>query len=374
MLQPKILSWGPPEDPDRPPNPYIAGFTVAIQCHAPPPPFGALYGLGPRPLLEGHYLYNLTQSKLVVAHPALETAPPVQPEIAELTITAPIAIGCDHGAQIVACTVVPQGEGESRKPFQAAAKIYDPLYYRFFLSLASGPRDTTWEADQDYSREAAAYEHLQKGGQTGSFAPEYYGSWTFSLPITSSGESYSRPVRLVLIELLQGTTIQNTFIHNNPDLRAGKDALHYPEEYRLEVLARAMDAVVWQWARGMDQGDFANRNVMLVADTAQPAAQVAVKGGPALPRVVLIDYNQSTVFDLVVREGKHIYAGELLEHPSSPITSSWAGLDDNFGGWIPDEWQETPELIREWLVRRFGGEDQRARYAPVPEPVAPSIS
>ena len=31
------------------------------------------------------------------------------------------------------------------------------------------------EADEDYSREAAAYEYLEETGQTGSFAPAYYG-------------------------------------------------------------------------------------------------------------------------------------------------------------------------------------------------------
>ncbi|ROV88541.1 hypothetical protein VMCG_10367 [Cytospora schulzeri] len=201
--------------------------------HVPPLRLVTSTAFGPRPLLEDQYLYNVTQSELVVAHPALETAPPVQPEIAQLTITAPITIGCGRVAQVVACTVVPQGEGDSRMPFKAAAKIYDPLYYRFSLSLANSPRDTTWEADGVYSREAAAYEHLERAGQTGSFAPKYYGSWTFSLPIASGGGSRSRPIHLVLIEHLNGTTIRNTFIHNNPSLRAGKDAFHYPEEYRL---------------------------------------------------------------------------------------------------------------------------------------------
>lgn len=43
-----------------------------------------------------------------------------------MNITAPVAIGNRDGAQVVSCTVAPDGGGS--KPFQAVLKIYDALY------------------------------------------------------------------------------------------------------------------------------------------------------------------------------------------------------------------------------------------------------
>jgi hypothetical protein len=49
----------------------------------------------------------------------------VPSEMAQLTITSHISVGCGSGAQVVVCTVAKDGE----PPFQAVAKIYDALYY-----------------------------------------------------------------------------------------------------------------------------------------------------------------------------------------------------------------------------------------------------
>lgn len=112
-------------------------------------------------------------------------------ETAQLVITAPIAIGATRGAQIVACTVTPcpvDGSSETPTSFQAAVKIFDPLYYDFEL-YSNWPRDCIFEADQDdYRTEAAAYEHLeaQDPEHKDSFMPEYYGSWTMTPPICAT--------------------------------------------------------------------------------------------------------------------------------------------------------------------------------------------
>lgn len=78
-------------------------------------------------------------------------------ETAQLVITAPIAIGAARGAQLVACTVTlchVHGSPETPKPFQAVAKIFDPLYCKSIMGLAACPRDCVFEADQDYKTEA----------------------------------------------------------------------------------------------------------------------------------------------------------------------------------------------------------------------------
>ena len=131
--------WSPPDDPEKPRLPYIAGFTVPICRHLAPPPFGNAYGLGTRTYIPTDSSHDMTQSDLVITNPPLQTEPPSQtgPETARMTITAPISIGSAHGAQVVTCTVV----SDRSKPFQAVAKIYDALYYRFAQSVGNVPRD-----------------------------------------------------------------------------------------------------------------------------------------------------------------------------------------------------------------------------------------
>lgn len=350
--------WTPPEDPYKTRLPYISGFSVPIRRHVPPPPFGGPdYGFGPRQELSQDYLYSLTQSELVVEHPVLETPLPAQIEAAQLTITTPIAIGSVRGAQVVSCVIAPKTEGS--EPFQAVAKIFDPLYYNFEWSFSHQPQDTVWQADSDYSREAAAYEHLQKTENLSSFAPAYYGSWTFNLPISIKGVASTRAVCMILMECLEnGKSILNTRVRNSIDPDEDEDAFHYPEDYRLEVLAIAMDHYVQILHSGLDQADFAGRNIILVPNT-EPTTEVPVISGLPLPRVVLVDYNTSVVCSLAAK-GKNLRENSSL--PINPLQLWWGMPLNEFAGWVPHEWHETPRLKREWLKERFGGADQRKLY------------
>lgn len=232
--------WSPPEDPDKHRLPYIPGFTVQIRRHVPPPPFGGRdYGSESREKLSQSYLREIAQSELVINHPGIETPLPVLSEKAQLTVKTPIFIGEVRGAPVVACEISPQNEGD--QPYQALAKIYDPMYYHVEFDHNHQPRDTVWQADSDYSREAAAYEHLQEKNMT-SFAPQYFGSWTFDLPINYRGVLKTRPVRMILTERLDGmSSMRSMRVRNNPDPQEADDAFHYPEDFRLEVLAIAMD-------------------------------------------------------------------------------------------------------------------------------------
>ncbi|KAI7779156.1 hypothetical protein LA080_001318 [Diaporthe eres] len=248
--------WSPPEDPEKPRLPYVPGFTVQIRRHVPPPPFGGPgYGMGTREELSESYLREITQSELVIDHRGLDTPLPALSETAQLTVMTPITIGEVRGAQVVACEISPQNEG-------------------------------------DQPREAAAYEHLQKN--VTSFAPQYLGSWTFDLPIRNRVVPKTRPVRMILIERLDGMSMRTMRVRNNPDPEEADDAFHYPEDFRLEVLAVAMDGYARMLHSGLDQRDFASRNVMLDI-SAKPSAEVPVISGLPLPRIVLVDYNTSVV-------------------------------------------------------------------------------
>jgi hypothetical protein len=325
--------------------------------------------MGTREELSESYLRGITQSELVIDHPSLDTPLPARSETAQLTVMTPITIGSVRGAQVVACEIAPRTEGG--KPLQAVAKIYDPMYYSFEWKFSHQPGDTVWQADSDYSREAAAYEHLQKNAT--SLASQYFGSWTFDLPIRSRGVSRTRPVRMILIERLDGTSMRNMRVRNDPDPQETEDAFHYPEDYRLEVLAIAMDQYVRILHSGLDQRDFASRNVMLVAST-QPSAEVPVISGLPLPRVVLVDYNTSVIYGLAA-QGNHLqyriqgmYLQRRTPLPINPMQLWWGMPMNEFVGWVPREWHSMPSLKQEWLKKRFGGTEQRKLYTMDEEP------
>ncbi|KAL1851003.1 hypothetical protein Daus18300_012737 [Diaporthe australafricana] len=357
----------PSADPDRPSLPYMPGFKAQIQSHVAPPPFGdgALYGPWPRRQLSIAELETMTQSELIMSHPPLEATPAASdteapPETAQLTVTSHVRVGCSGGAQIVVCTVAKDG----KPPFEAVAKIYDALYYRFSHELDSRPRDVTAEADKDYTAEATAYKHIASAGsgRASKVTPDYYGSWTFSLPISSRGVQQMRPVRLLLIEHLKGSNLRDLRIQNSADSRDGPDAFHLPEEYRLEVLARAMDAYVRVLHCGVEQNDFSDRNI-IVAST--DTSTTADNTGTGLSRIALTDYNTAIVYSCT------LYGGRVEERsalPLNPMQWFWKeALDGDFFGWVPREWEGSRKPMQEWLVKRFGSKQQRALYETVAE-------
>lgn len=168
--------WMPPPDPDKPNCPYLPGFGVDITAHVAPLPFGGDYPTSSYPWRTEEWLNSVSQTKHVVTHPLLDTPPPTKPRTARLIITRSLAIGNARGAQILLCLVIPCGEDENMATFEAVAKIYDPLYYSFSSDIGNYPCDVVLRADEDCAQEVAAYECLTRAGQTGSFAPAYFGS------------------------------------------------------------------------------------------------------------------------------------------------------------------------------------------------------
>ena len=171
-----------------------------------------------------------------------------------------------------------------------------------------------------------------------------------------------RPVRLVLIENLHGSTLRGLQIQNSAHIRAGRDAFHPPEEYHLEVLAHAMDAYVRALHCGVDQNDFADRNVFVCSRDTSTTTDTT---NTAIPRVVLIDYNTAIASSCTL-------GGRLAEEssalPVNPMQWFWnQGIGSDFRGWVPPEWDAVQKPVQEWLVQRFGSEEHRALYEPVTE-------
>lgn len=197
--------------------------------------------------------------------------------------------------------------------------------------------------------------------QTGSFAPAYYGSWTFSLPISIKGTHHTRSVRLILIERLHGTTIEETRVKNHPEPDMGLDSFHYPEEFRLQILAQALEGAAKQQQIGLDQGDFAGRNILLVQDEFDPSnPPTATCSGLPLPRIVLIDYNRARIKS----DKGGLYPLPLPDNPASIYLRSY--IHEGFSGWIPREWEDE-KFERDWLLQRFCKDGQSQLYLPLPE-------
>jgi hypothetical protein len=354
--------WSPPEDPERPALPYASAFTATITEHVPPRPFGlpSVYPPAEPPYdTSDERLKTLTQTRLVVTCPPMEADHDTDGAVtkkplakATLKVDGPIAVKDGRGPQLVVCTITPQGNHS--KPFQAAAKIFDPLYYSFQNENAPHrPVATTLKADSDYSIEAAAYVHLQKTGQTGAFAPEYYGSWTFTLPICHRGAQFERHVRLLLVEYVDGVCMRDLCYQESPPLA-------FTEEHRLDVLANILDGAARMDHSGINQRDLVPRNIMLQLE---PEAEDSPEGGRPrfVQRAVLIDYNISVVYHLSPEEWKYHEATEL---PMNPMDLFWNISLDDFGHWVPKRWQCSGRAQQEWLMERFGGAHALA-YAPL---------
>lgn len=343
--------WKPPEDLDKPNLPYIAGFTARIYKQAVP-----AASKESRPDLSDAQLEAMTQSEAIVSSsPAYNEPSSSGRDTAQLTIAAPIAIGAARGSQVVTVMVTPVVGNGCGKAFEAVAKIYDPLYYSFKSDLAHRPRDCVQDAETDHNNEVTAYEHLQCIPETGNFVPKYYGSWVFNLPITIRGQPHTRTIRMILIESLKGTSILSTRIRNDPDRRNSLNSFHYPEGYRLEVLARAMDGYVRLLRKGLIQGDFAGRNIILVPR--RLAAPEDIVCGLSMPRIVLIDYNNAWVSEVPLEETR-----KLPANPASVFSGEC--LWDNFPGWVPHEWEgEKPQ--QDWLIKRFTGPGREKLYSPM---------
>lgn len=213
--------WSPPDDPDKPRLPYLPGLSTKIYHHLHERETS-------RPAISStDYLANVTQSEAVVANPSAETPVFAENETAQLTITAPVAIGEPRRAQIASCSVtLLKQNGETATTFQALAKFYDPLYYNFQSDIGNHPQDCAYDADQNYKAEAAAYERLWKREdilEATTSAPKYYGSWIFWLPISIHGKLQTRSIRLILIEHLDRGSLEHMHVHMHP---SGRSARH----------------------------------------------------------------------------------------------------------------------------------------------------
>lgn len=141
----------------RPSTVYRPGVQLVVNKHIPPNPFGRDYKNAESIRKPVYDLDSSTdRTMFAISHPPVETEPPpLHPEQAEsytLTILGDLGKkrrGKTGGPRVLRCYM------DSDKAVEYVAKIYDGVFYP--LSDYTGD-DCMYLADQDYSREAAAYE------------------------------------------------------------------------------------------------------------------------------------------------------------------------------------------------------------------------
>lgn len=325
--------WNPPPEPLRPENPYKKGLSLTIHRHEACPPFGQDYAfytdLRDRVLEKD--LRHKTLVDLCLEQSPMEGKTNYE-DNRSLSIVKELRVKSDGGAQLVVCHLDDDDQ-------DYVAKIYDSLYYGFSDTMWPDlPRDVTFESDMDYCREVAAYEEMDEwvGGLD---VPKFHGSWAFQISLNLPTGRRMRDVRMILIERVPGTTM----------LEFNRDTIS--ESERLETLARMSEVISRIDFIGVHHHDISQRNIM-VCD-GEKAGKVR--------RIVLIDFNMSTVERLDNFEEEYGPREPGADKPPNPLDRWWGGgWYGGFWEWLPERWEKRLRPLQEWMYERWGKSDDFA--------------
>ena len=323
----------------KPLFPYEVGAKIEVHPHKPPSP-----PVPPLPLVYDDMVEREDFSPLerCLKHPP----PPGEDgeEISMLEILKLVDAADGKRSQLVLVRVRPVGGTENGKkgtfpPIpdedNVVAKFYDPLYFDHdqsdgdpFKSLNSG-----------YSFEAEAYSKMSD--LQGNAIPRYYGSYTtsFPVPVEDGKEQQRRHVRLILIEFIQGVSMQ----HVNP-----RD---YTQQQRQGILGCIIDAETAIYANDIVLLDLYPRNIIIRQD--DEGSALATRTTQSLPHsqkghVLLLDFE--TVY--LDRHGPFYinYFGRQHFLPGTVISPllRWADTDkyERFDSWVTWDWQD-------WIRERY---------------------
>ncbi|KAF3802162.1 hypothetical protein GCG54_00012408 [Colletotrichum gloeosporioides] len=286
----------------------------------------------------------------------------------EVEVVRLISGGSEAGCQILRCKVTkaPEPERWTANPKNidepslygeplnvgdhVAVKVFDPLFYGDVSDTDKGPWKVTIIADGDLSRENAAYKHLWEAGRTGPphLAPQYHGSWTFSLGTAyPKFEGQTRRVGAVMIEYIHGKSIEdlcyrNKHYHLVPptgpihlDFEKTKQ-LDLTREIRLKTLKNFMKHTVHQLHAGVEHWWPEPENILIS------------KYENDKPRVVLVDY-VSSMIDTKRKVPYELFKG--YTKPPHPFGEFSIQKLTNFAGWFPPGWRHGQ--FDTWVIRRF---------------------
>jgi hypothetical protein len=316
---------------NKQPCPYVVGFDMEAFEEEPPEPLGRDYDTTlPEDLNVDQRLQ--TPHELICYRYQARPGRNLSSEPTRLNITAVIRSGADKGTQVVVVND------------SMVAKVYDPLFYDPENCLM----DAVYAADGEYSREAAAYTHLQHYPDLADILPTYFGSYTTQRTATTTIEgrsiTYEYPVHIILVEYIRGRC-----------MRGARKLV--PRLARYAVFKQCMDADVRLRHAGVKHGDFCPRNIILVGtDFETPNVKVKI-----------IDFGRSIIFFHPRCEYKNVAARiketarkwDLLKRLPSPLYCWWHRMNE-FLGWFPNK-DGDESVVDAWMWEEYGHND---RYIP----------
>ncbi|GMG22189.1 unnamed protein product [Aspergillus oryzae] len=307
--------------------PYVVGWRFTVQSHKPP---------NPTPVFENGCCNsdndNVEKEQLsllerCLIHPPLPGCD--EPDKIDLSITDVIQAGDKHNAQVVVVDVLENGLS-LQKGMRAVAKFYDPLY----VNDDNGFLNPFSCVDKHYTHETAMYMTLS--GLAGKQIPQFYGSFSLSIPV---GQSNRRTVRLILIEHIPGPSMLNA----NPN--------DYDISSRQLIMKEVIDFDSLVYAKDILLTDLKPRNIILVHDASSRNGE---------QKAVFLDFGGALfgrTRDDVADLRKYLFPGEFI----SPLLR-WADCREDFQPWVDWVWQD-------WLKEIYGGtedsitEDMRKLYS-----------
>ncbi|KAJ6014666.1 hypothetical protein N7540_009257 [Penicillium herquei] len=120
--------------------------------------------------------------------------------------------------------------------------------------------------DHSYTHETAVYSVVSEFQGRG--IPRYHGSYTFDIPVDTSGTRNMRSVRLILIEYIGGTDM------------AKASPAKYDLETRQQIMKKIVEFESPAWTKDVKLKDLSPRNVMLPED--DPASPIFIDFDDAL--------------------------------------------------------------------------------------------
>lgn len=314
MYSPPI-AFGPPSTIlPKPRVPYVKGWRFAVEPHVTPPPTPVTRGCCLNSDADSEERRTVPPVERCLKHPPLpgQLGEPV-PDTVQLRILEPLRVGDGHNAQVF--TVRVQSGLNSRYLPQnqmVVAKIYDPLYF----NDDNGYLNPFLCVDKHYTHETHAYKHLSNF--QGVSIPKFYGSYSLKIPIENSR---FRTVRLILMEFISGTSMQQTGPEN------------FSQRTRKQFLRSIIDFESLVYERDIMLTDLFPRNVILVKS-----------GCESKHKLIFIDF-EAAIFGRIRDDPLPFRINLFLGQYVSPLLR-WTRRSHNFREWIDWDW-------RPWVETEF---------------------
>ncbi|CAN6646374.1 hypothetical protein TRVA0_021S02036 [Trichomonascus vanleenenianus] len=235
----------------NPPAPYVMDMKFTVQQHVAPPPLpefrNCRYASEDR--LEEER--TLTWIERCLRHPPL--AGELGSGTIDLEVLDTFKVGDGQIAQVFIVEAQSTLENIQRGQ-KLVAKVYDPLY----LENGETILDPFYIADEHYGREVRFYH--QFSDYQGGLIPKFYGSFSLDLRIPESFLKgidnqglKTRQVRLILIELIPGTSMQQ------------KNSKDFSQQTRQRMIKSVIDFESLVYQQGITLRDLMPRNVIVTS-------------------------------------------------------------------------------------------------------------